>query len=282
MKDKDLIWILLDEYASPASLSSQFKFHDTLVDSLQTKGFFVFDKLRSRSDATVYSVNSLFNLDDSVSISNYIYATDYLDKSHWVKHLEKTGYKFINLDFFNIGGHPKFSYLRIFSDNYTDQIIAGSMFVWILDNLNEDKMPFDRYNQKIISAFKQKVYEKHDKPVFIWVHLLIPHSPFFRNANGDLNKSPVSDIKTSPASAVIEQYTSYLSYGNTVVLKMLNEIPDWKNKVIIISGDHGARMLIPDDDPRRKQTFGAIYYPSMDHKELSKIKYMQQIPFHLH
>lgn len=280
--NNDVIWILLDEYTDPASLKSQFKYHDFLVDSLEMKGFFVFDKLKSQSSTTVYSISSLFNLNDTIPIANYSYATHYLDENIWINHLHRIGYDFVNLDFLNIGGYPKFSYLRIFSDNYFDQIISGSVFASLLDNLTEEKNVIDIYNQKVIRVFKQKVNEKRNKPVFIWTHLMIPHEPFYRDANGNMNKSPVLNVSTSPASLIIKQYTEYLSYGNNVLLKMLNEIPNWKNKTIIISGDHGARMLIPDNDPRRKQTFGAIYYPGMDKKELGKIEYMQQIPFHLH
>ncbi|AMP97134.1 hypothetical protein AY601_0163 [Pedobacter cryoconitis] len=280
--NKDLIWILLDEYADPASLKTQFKFHSYLVDSLETKGFFVFDTLRSRSDATVHSINSLFNLDDSIPRPNYSYATNGLNQNLWIKSLQQKGYEFVNLDFFNIGGHPKFYLLRFFTDNYTDQLIDGSVFSILLNKIIKKDMPADQYNQKIISAFKLKVREKRAKPAFIWVHLLIPHEPFYRDANGQLNKDPVLDVNSSSHAKVASQYTAYLNYGNKVVLEMLNGIPDWRNKTIVISGDHGARMIVPDNDPRRKQTFGAIYYPDMDKKELNKIKYMQQIPFHLH
>jgi hypothetical protein len=280
--NKDLIWILLDEYTDPASLRSQFKTRNSLVDSLKIRGFFVFDKLQSRSDATAYSLNSLFNLDDSIPISNYSYAVHHLNESIWVDSLRRNGYKFINFDFLKIGNSPKFTYLRIFPDNYIDQIISGSMFAILLEKFSESKMPFDSFNQKIVRAFKLKVRGKQSKPVFIWTHLLIPHEPFYRDANGNINKSPVFDLKASPPSIISSQYIGYLNYGNKIVLEMLNEIPDWKNKIIVISGDHGARMLVPDNDPRRKQPFGAIYYPGMDQKELSKIKYMQQIPFHLH
>ena len=199
-----------------------------------------------------------------------------------MNNLQKTGYEFVNLDFLNIGAHPKFFYLGIFPDNYTDQILTESVFTILSGRISERKMLFDNYNQKVINAFKLNVVKKRTKPVFIWTHLLIPHKPFYRDANGNINKSPVVDLKSSSHSIVSSQYIGYLNYGNKVLLEMLNEIPDWKNKTIIISGDHGARMIIPNNDPRRKQTFGAIYYPGMDKKELSKIKYMQQIPFHLH
>ena len=39
----DIIWILLDEYAAPAYMRNQLQFHDSLVDSLRSKNFYVFD-----------------------------------------------------------------------------------------------------------------------------------------------------------------------------------------------------------------------------------------------
>ncbi|RAJ28160.1 sulfatase-like hydrolase/transferase [Pedobacter cryoconitis] len=279
---KDIIWILLDEYASPASLKSQFHFNDPLVDSLKGRGFFVYDSLYTRSDITLYSVNSLFNLDDSIQVSSPMYATDYLNKSIWVKQLTQHGYDFISLEFTKIAGYPKLAYLRMFPDNYFDQILFGTLFTNLMDKITKSDKPFDDYNQQVIRELKLNTHTKRKKPTFIWAHLLIPHPPFYRDAKGKLNESPILDANISPPSTVVEQYTGYLSYANSVVLDILEGIPDWRNKTIIISGDHGARMLVPANDPRRKQTFGAIYYPGMDQKELSKIKYMQQIPFHLH
>ncbi|WP_183883211.1 hypothetical protein [Pedobacter cryoconitis] len=281
--NKDIVWILLDEYASPASLKSQFNFKDSLVDSLGNKGFYVFENMNSRSDTTVYSVNSLFNLDDSVTISNYANATVYLNQSSWINHLTKFGYDFISLDFLNIGGHPKLQDLKIFPDNYIGQVLNGTLFISAWDSLFlKHKMPYDDYNQMIVSKFNKNMHLKRSRPVFTWTHLLIPHTPFYRDAHGRVNEHPIEVFDAASSKEVTRQYTSYLSYANTVVLKMLNGIPDWKNKIIIISGDHGARMLVPEHDPRRKKTFCAIYYPGMDKLKISKIKYMQQIPFYLH
>lgn len=281
-RKRDIIWILLDEYTSPSSLRSQFQFHDPLVDSLRKNGFFVFDALHSRSDVTIYSVNSLFNMDDSIPVPNFLYAAAYLNNNTLVKQLTRNNYEFVNLDFFNIGNHPKFLNLLIFPDNYVDQLLFGSVFDLLLDGFSKGKVSFDEYNQHVIKEFQKETHKKRNRPSFIWTHLLIPHLPFVRDAKGALNKSALSDTRTGSRSEVIDQYTAYLTYGNGVVLHILNEIPDWRNKIIVISGDHGARMFIPDKDSRRKETFGAIYYPGMDTKELSTIKYMQQIPYHLH
>lgn len=279
--NKDIIWLLMDEYAGPSSLKSQFKFHDPLVDSLNSKGFFVFDNLRSRSDETVYSLTSLFNMDDSIPMSNYLYAFNYLNNGCMLKQFKQKGYDFVNLDFLNIGGFSKHLSLGIFPYNYIDQILFGSGFRTLQARFKKEQEPFDLYNQAIIKSLHEEVLKNRTKPTFIWAHLLIPHPPFTRDAKGN-NRHLTGEDQITTDSETAKQYLAYLTYGNGVVLKILNEIPDWRNKIIIISGDHGARMLIPVGDPRRKQPFGAIYYPGMDRKELGTIKYMQQFPFHLH
>ena len=139
----DIVWLLLDEYAAPTSLSSQFHFHDWLVDSLTNKGFFVFDKLPSRYDNTLLSINSLFNLDDTIAVSNFMNAANYLKQSKWVYQLKKAGYSFISLDFLPIDSNPSLQSLPFFPDNYTNQIIQNTAIPIIWFKLSGS---VDKYN----------------------------------------------------------------------------------------------------------------------------------------
>jgi len=279
---RDIIWILLDEYAAPVNLRSQFGFNDPLVDSLKAKHFFVTDSLTSRNTATIHSINSLFNLDDSIPASDYIQAADHLKKSLWVTALKKRGYTFINYDFLNISTKSKFQYVHLFPDNYKDQILHGTMVSFMDDFFNRGRKKIDVYNQTVIDSVLHKVQEKNPSPYFIWCHLLIPHPPFYRDAAGNFNSTIIDEPDKASANDVRKQYTNYVLYSNSVVLKILNTIPDWKNKNIIISGDHGARMLQENDMKRSTRTFAAIYYPGISNKDFDSLKFMQQIPFYLH
>jgi len=277
--NRDIIWILLDEYAAPACLKSQFHFHDWLVDSLQNKGFFVFDSLPSRYDATLLSINSLFNLDDSMPVSNSTYSAHYLKQSKWVYQLEQAGYSFISLDFLPIYSNPSFHTLPFYSDNYFNQIIQNTAIPIIWFKLSGS---IDIYNLELIQSLKKLIQKANNRPVFIWAHLLIPHFPSYRDEYGIMNNKIIFNASISKPEAVKNAYKGYLFYGNNIVLDILNKIPNWKNKTIIISGDHGARMFLSPKDPRRFATFAAIYYTGMEKTELKHIKYLQQIPFYLH
>ena len=169
--------------------------------------------------------------------------------------------------------------LPFYPDNYINQILVNTAFPIIWFKLFGN---IDMYNIKILQSLKDIVLKINSTPVFIWAHLLIPHSPFYRDENGKVNEKIISNPSISPPEEVSQEYKKYVFYGNNIVLDILKKIPEWKNKTIVISGDHGARMLLNTGDQRRFATFAAIYYRGMDTAELKQIRYLQQIPFHIH
>jgi hypothetical protein len=280
---EDLIWILLDEYASPTVLERQFSFKISLSDSLRMKGFYVFDSIKSRSDATIYSLNALFNLDDSLPKSNYQYAANELKKSTWINQLERNGYEFTNLSFLNIGSKPKFRNIYLFPDNYKEKIFNNTLFAFCYFKLNkiDEKMRIDDYNNGVLKTFQKIIHQQNINPTFIFMHLLIPHLPFYRRADGHLNSFPIYDPMLFSKEQLKDQYLNYYMYANSIVLQTLRTIPDWQNKTIVISGDHGIRSLLAEKDKQRFLSFAAIHCPKIDSSKLKEIKFLQQIPSHL-
>ncbi len=274
---RDIVWILLDEYTSPKILNEEFNFKDPLVDSLTTKHFFVFDNLQSNSDNTIFSLASLFNYGELLRTDNIFYASSKLNHSDWVKDIKESGYKFNSFDFDSIGHATPVYSLKIHPSNYLDQILYTSSFYLIWNLFQKKNLDFDSYNQEVIKNYQIGIVKNSKVPTFTWVHLLIPHPPFYRNSIGIKVNS-----KGSTKQETKSKYVEYLCYGNAVVLSMINNIPDWKKKIIIISGDHGERSLFPYGDLRRNKTFAAIYDSSADIYKFSRIKLLQEIPSYIH
>jgi len=278
----DIIWILMDEYGAPACLKSELQFNDLLVDSLKQRGFWVSDSMPSRSDLTILSINSLFNLDDTIPPANFMYAAKYLKQGEWVTQLNSTGYKFTALDFLDMPQNNVLKKLPYFPYDYFDQLVYGTLLWSLNETFLYHNDAFDSYNQGVAQEVCKVVNKKETRPQFIWAHLLIPHMPFCRDKDGVFIKK-TANYKLAKEEEISKEYLDYLVYGNSVVLKLLNSIPDIKNKTIIISGDHGFRFpYLGAHNPVRKATFCAVYYPGMDTTELNGIRYLQQIPFHLH
>ncbi|MFC4231834.1 hypothetical protein ACFOW1_08025 [Parasediminibacterium paludis] len=284
--NKDIVWILLDEHASPSFLRNDLHTHEFLADSLSRKGFYVFDSLPSTMDATIYSINAIFNLDDKAIPESHMSLFDFLKESKWIYQLKKLGYKIDNLDFFDIGDEPKSDSLNIFYNTYYEQIFDATTFQDIFVKFNPVQAHINAncriYNDHILQKFKKDINTREAQPKFTWVHLLMPHYPFLKNENGLDNPPEIVNSVNLPNDIVNQYYVGYLKYCDNVALAMLETIPNWRDKIVIISGDHGFRNSLADNDPRRYATFAAIYSSKMDSVEMQQIKYLQQIPLKIH
>ncbi|MBS1627931.1 MAG: sulfatase-like hydrolase/transferase [Bacteroidetes bacterium] len=279
-KPDDIIWILLDEYASTSYLSNQLHFHNSFPEVLKNKGFYTVDSMPSRFDLTLFSINSIFNLDDSILHSTFGYARNALINNIYYNELKKQNYNFINYEFlgFPIKSEVESNFNPVFPKNYKEQIFFNSLISIIQMKLFNYQI--NSYNTQIVPAALKKINTQQNQKRFFWVHALMPHPPFFKDSLGN-NIERVYNDNISNKKNIDSLYCNYLAYANKVVLKFLDSIKDWQHKTIIISGDHGYRVGLKTNNPYRFATFAAIYYPKMDTVDLKKIKYLQQIPLHL-
>lgn len=279
-KQKDIVWILLDEYASSASLKKQFGFHNPLDSVLHQKGFYVFDSIKTRFNNTLFSLNAIFHLDDSIRPSSFYAGVRSLRRSSWMSLLEKRGYQFVNLGFFDIGSHSKLANRSGYPQTYIDQLLSGTLFSLVYGNLKYTPEKCDLYNQEVLHRLGDTLLHQGDQPRFIWAHLTIPHEPFCRNSKGIFLTGRSYDETDS--AFIKKNYVEYLQYGNSVILNLLKNHPELSRKILIISGDHGPRYPWLKDKTYQKWPFAAVLIPdSRDTVSLKKLQYISQLPVFL-
>jgi len=273
----DIIWILLDEYASTPQLKAM-GYNNTLGDSLRKKGFYILDSLGSRYDHTDASIESIFNFDDTLTPSNYKYAEKYIQDNQFIKNLEQNHYQFKAIDFLHFQSTPDTLDLPIFFPySYRLMLLEGTVFSSFYYNyLDKNNSIIEQYNETVQAALNKQLTQQTGTPKFVWAHFLLPHSPFLKDANG--TPLPTHTISALSIPAINKNYLGYLIYTNKTLLHILSQIKDWNNKIVIISGDHGFRFYLAPINPYRKKTFVAIYAPKKDTALINKIKYIQQIP----
>ena len=104
--------------------------------------------------------------------------------------------------------------------------------------------------------------------------------PFCKNSLGDLQVENSYDGRDTVFMQ--QQYLSYLKYGNSRVLELLDKHPDYKDKIVIISGDHGPRYPFLIDKKWQLNPFLAIYTPKGGNlKEKPPIQYLSRLPLAL-
>ena len=273
----DIVWILMDEYGSSASLQEDFSFHNPIDSTLSGMGFYVLNTMRSRYDNTLLSLNAVFNQDDSDKPANFYNGVQSLSNSSWVPLLEANGYRFINIGLFDIAASTKFSDRSGYPQTYLDQLLSGTAFSMLYMHFKYKPEKCDKYISQVVKKLQGELQDITSKPKFIWAHISIPHEPFCRNSRGEL--LPQKSYAESDTALIKKNYIEYLSYGNTVIKNLLKNCPRMSNKIIIISGDHGPRYSFLNNKSHRYWPFAAIKFPALpDTAGLQNLQYISQLP----
>jgi len=284
-KGKDIVWILMDEYTSSYYLKEKLNYNNPLDTFLQRRGFDLFQNIESRYDATLFSLNSIYNMDDTVSPYSFVYATHSLRHSVFPKILSSNGYRFKNISLFDIGGCNRIKTRIDYYHSLLFKLLEGTMGEFILVNwsataFSDAKYLFKDlsidYNDYVLQELKNNLQADtiRREPTFLYAHFLIPHVPYY---TFDGNKKILRKIKN--VDSIKTAYVDYVDLGNKMLMKLLDtHLLD--GKVIIISGDHGIRYdFLGNVPPHLKFPFAAIYLPyEHDGTDLKSIKYISQLP----
>jgi len=110
-------------------------------------------------------------------------------------------------------------------------------------------------------------YEKqNDLPLYIHMHILLPHPPFIYNSFGERvdHKYTEDQFDESLRDAYLEQ----LIFANKITLEMIDSIQNRDaNSVIILMSDHGGRLGVDWNNPteldyyRAFNNLSAFYFP---------------------
>lgn len=274
---KDIVWLLTDEYASSASLQQQFDFKNPLDSMLRAKDFFICSSMKSRFNNTLFTLNAVFNMDDSVKPSSFYAGIHTLENSLWASLLEKQGYRFINLGIFTIGTHLPLSDRSGYPDTYMEQLISGTLFHILHNRLKYTARSCDEYNHLVLKKLGDTLRAPAAGPKFIWAHISVPHEPFCRGSHGEFH--PGESFDESDSAAVKKKYVEYLQYGNSLIMKLLNEHPELSEKIVIIAGDHGPRHSYLKDKSYQFWPFAAVHIPGgYDTTSLRNLQYISQLP----
>jgi phosphoglycerol transferase MdoB-like AlkP superfamily enzyme len=106
-----------------------------------------------------------------------------------------------------------------------------------------------RNNKNIYEAAWNKVEKRDSKPGFIYTHLLMPHSPYYYNHNGD--PYPFEQLLEGHQTNKTN-YLEYLQYTNKKLIALIDRIQkiSIKPPIIIVMSDHGFRRISNDTDKK--------------------------------
>lgn len=282
--------VILDAYPNNSVLKRDFAFsNESFIKELQTRGFYVYDKMYSNYVMTSLSIPSILNLDyqekfkfDTLSEAIYY--------SHFFGLAKSIGYKitYINDNYWENFKLRENTYIdKLYSVNYLgfDSAFADEILGDTLYNIKfkfTDRIHFD--NDKHSWRYLVNSLEKSpNSNQFVFAHICAPHAPYWRDIDGNLltQNKDYSDNNLTITNK--EAVVKYIQYTNKNVNEIIDKILEHdKSAYILITGDHGIRLNHDGAtnnlekkyyNPQKNilnsyfNTFTAIYIPKKDYSK---------------
>ena len=279
-----MYYIILDEYGSQKSLQQFFNYDNkNFISFLKEKEFFVVENSYANYPSTKLALGSSMNmkylnyLTDSLGIEsqNQRILDQIMSENFVMQNFKSNGYDIINMgslwgpnNEFNVADQNfcEQNYLND-RDSLVREVLETSIVGYLLERIVEDER-----REVILCTFEKMSEIKYEKPVFIFAHVLLPHSPFIFGPNGE-NIVPGTSLNSkvwNPRDAYIDQ----LVFANKKTQESIEKILQNENgnAIIILQSDTGSAFDVDWDNPtkemiiERMSNLSAYYLPDKNYE----------------
>ena len=273
-KKPDIYYIIVDSYTSSNSLKEFWQYDNSaFITYLKQKGFFIAGDSRSPNTWTALSIASSLNLSpvdvDLRKLPAGVRSSitfDLLRNNKVNASLMSIGYDFKNLSLFDSAGVRRFyTYPGMMSgESSFPSAIYKKTFFGAVEARYLVLKDFSKINLSIFDKLKKSNNGNHDKPVFVYAHLMMPHWPYQFDRSGRI--TPIEKLKGTlkEHSTRKDLYLEQLIFTNQLIMETVNTILSNRENppIIIIQGDHGFRMIDgPDKDKESRTILNAYFLP---------------------
>ncbi|MEO6454288.1 MAG: sulfatase-like hydrolase/transferase [Ginsengibacter sp.] len=261
--DPDIFYIILDMYPSEKVFAEILRYNNKpFIDSLIKLGFFVQPDAKSNYPRTLLSLASSLNMEyihDEKNLINREITMEginsKLQNNKVSQFLKNRGYTYYLFD----GGYGlkfqydkneklislKKSFLRRLNLNTADNDFLGLFVNTSILQIVEYKLTFasaktHRQQIKNVINILPKLANQPDKK-FVFAHIMSPHPPFVFGKDGE-DVNIISHATINRKIPFLNQVT-YINREIISLLKKMIAIKNEREKVIILQGDHGSRVL---------------------------------------
>jgi hypothetical protein len=121
------------------------------------------------------------------------------------------------------------------------------------------------YQQQLMDNVLQDAKEITYKPLFCYLHLMLPHAPYVWDSAGKINTDYLS-IRTPSSKEQQQAYLEQLRYTNKKISAFTDSLLKITKgeSVIMIMSDHGYKGSISRGIKSKFNSLNAVYYPGAD------------------
>lgn len=266
----DIYYIILDSYPRADVLAGIYGYDNgPFLNSLKDMGFYVAECSQSNYGNTAQSFTSTLNLDYVQNMSDKFTPDEVelmglfklLDKNNVQETVSNFGYKTIAFASGFLWAEWRDADVFISPPDGPvtefETIILFSTYLRMLDDtgiVNFSDIHAERYRTRtrlILNSFDDLI--NIQGPKFVFIHLIVPHSPFAFDAEGN----PLPPDRADPKYGYSDQVKFINKFITPEIRKLVEKSPS--PPVIILQGDHGP--LLPDEHAAQMKILNAYYLP---------------------
>jgi hypothetical protein len=274
---KPIVLIVLDEYSSPDELykimrdSSVYNFSN----NLENKGWEVRNSSYTYESSTIHSISSIFNFNlskDSLydKQNTETIVSKKMLKAALLDSLSNKAVAFNNYSIFHMGNTKPLTQLYLYPTNFTEHFLIRTTYAeeknksgnFKFKNLIKSYGNIFEHNAYILNNLPTILRENKNKKSFTYVHLFIPHAPFYYG-----EEFPVKHVIN------FENYFSFWKFTNTKMEALLDSINKQGDYRIILTGDHGYRR----NEHKENYHYSFTAFKGFDSLALKQIETIQDI-----
>ena len=287
-KTPSVYLILMDEYLGSHGLKEYFDYNNGNFEKFLTdQGFKVIRNPTSNYQLTLFSMASLLNMNyipqfEELQLSNhYVYKKllSLLKNNVVCEVFQENGYKVVNLSNFEIQNAPGLDSpselpqkIELITNQTMINRIGKYLPVWLAEMhlakfQEKQAVALATVNDETIEKALQEGKKDNRSPVFVYVHLMMPHLPYVYDSLGKVN--PSFHQKHLAGSTSDSDYLQYLVYTNRRISQFIGELQKatHNNAVILLMSDHGYRDGARRNSKFAYQTFNAVYLPTHNYND---------------
>ncbi len=290
----NIYYIILDAYARADILEEVYQFDNKeFLEYLTKKGFYVANKSRANYGQTSLSLAStlnfqyldfFFNTINIESNARIISSNDRIPLRNLIgenkvhQFLKEFGYLFVCFSsgsfFTEIGNADIYINCEWSLDEFQNELINYTPIPLVFNKLSR----FHARRKRILNTFEHLANMSRKKgPLFIFAHIIAPHTPFVFGENGEptslqINLTKLAQKTKDQRNEYIEGYKRQLIFINKKVQEMIDRIiinsPD--PPIIILQSDHGplSQLGLESIYKERMSILNAYYLPNNGQKLL--------------
>jgi len=284
----NIYYIILDGYAGNDVLTESLDYdNSSFLEQLAQRGFFVADQSRSNYWKTLLSLPSSMNFEylDGLAARVGIESGDkkplreHLVNNRVFSFLKRYGYSTVA---FTSGF--RWSELRNADvymsegvwalNDFSGELVYNTPIAALIELFTNQSFQNILHRRRVLYSFEHLPDTlQMQQPIFVFAHIVCPHSPFVFDQDGRPT-DPVRSPADYPAG-----YIQQLKYVNKRVTEIVDELlaNSAQRPIIILQADHGLRWKLNKDEPKKntpriyKDCFSilnAYYLPDYDYSQL--------------